>query len=301
MIRKVFVLLLAACVSLLAPLPVSHAQSDRSALIAFVAAAYEAMTVNQSYAKQDTTQLSMTLATQGISIEMHMDSTSEGVAQLGATLEDHAIQTKVTQHMKMSLATGQVSEGDMVSEMILLNGVLYMRALEQNGILAGTQSEKWQTLTKTESSEGMNDGALNYDALLSTMTGARLVLTDESVLSIVEVAADPIDGQAMRAFEIEFNAAALSDLITQMAGAFNLGNLGVDVEKLLQDMFENAKIQAKLWIGVEDNLIHRTENAIEIDTELELMGYTFDLKMVQRSTENYSDFGRTVEISVPRD
>lgn len=43
------------------------------------------------------------------------------------------------------------------------------------------------------------------------------------------------------------------------------------------------------------------ENAIEIDTELELMGYTFDLKMVQRSTESYSDFGRTVEISVPRD
>jgi hypothetical protein len=301
MIRKMFVLLLVVCVLLLAPLPVSHAQSDRSTLIAFVAAAYEATTVNQSFTKQDTTELSMTLATQGISIEMLLDSTSESVAQLGATLEDHIMQSKVTQHIKMSLATGQVSEGDMVSEMILLNGVLYMRALEQNGILAGTQSEKWQTLTKTESSEGMSDGALNYDALLSTMIGARLALTDESVLSIVEVAADPIDGQTMRAFEIEFNAAALGDLITQMAGAFNLGNMGVDVEQLLQDMFENAKIQTKLWVGVEDNLIHRTENAIEIDTELELMGYTFDLKMVQRSTENYSDFGRTVEVSVPRD
>lgn len=28
---------------------------------------------------------------------------------------------------------------------------------------------------------------------------------------------------------------------------------------------------------------------------------TFDLKMVQRSTETYSDFGRTVEVSIPRD
>ncbi len=301
MIRKMFILLLVAGVILLAPLPVSHAQSDRSALIAFVAAAYEATSVNQSYAKQDSTELSMTLAAQGISIEMLLESTSEGMAQLGTTLEDHIMQTKTTQYMKMTLSTGQVSEGDMVSEMILLNGVLYMRTLEQNGMFAGTQSEKWQTLTKTETSEGMSDSTFNYDALLSTMTGTRLTLTDESVLSIVEVAADPIHEQAMRAFEIEFNPAALNDLITQMASAFNLGSMGVDVEEVLQDMFENAQIHTKLWVGTEDNLIHRAENAIEIDTELEVMGYTFDLKMTQRSTENYSDFGRTVEVSVPRD
>lgn len=206
-----------------------------------------------------------------------------------------------------------------VYETILVDGETYIRftSSEGFGLASDMYPEDWTNVTDASSNPLIAVYAANpsYGTNYLPINGFDPSL----VTAISEGEADEIEGQAMRVIEIELNVAAAqtqglygtNQVATSQALGAVLGggvpaNPGVPStdpvsSDQVQQFLEDMTITQRIWIGVDDQLPHRVEMTLSLDTEMEVaqLGGSLPFTMENVTTLDYTDFNGDFTIEAP--
>jgi hypothetical protein len=187
-------------------------------------------------------------------------------------------------------------------EMILFDGEFYLRITDVSPrSIRSSFPDDWVNVEDAQDDYPFL-ASINVETITSSYAGPLSIPIDEdSVLAIEEGEDDEIDGQDMRVFEIEYGAEVLlsTEAMSALVEAFAGMAPGIDVEDIIAQMADGAEIIYTVWIGEDDELIHRMDSAVSIDTTLDLMGTEFDFVQETEATAVYSDFGEDFDIEEP--
>lgn len=205
----------------------------------------------------------------------------------------------------LTSAPGQpAQEMHQVMELIIVDDGLYMRAVEAfPEDIAQLLPKDWINIAEDPSAfpGGELIQADQYINIFSTP--GSYGLNAETIDRITELESEEIDGVTYRVIEVEFNTEALfnSGELEQMLGAFDMSQLGVDMEMLLQAMSETAVISSTFWIGPDD-MIYQSGAEMSFSAELGNFITGIDNAVIDQTVNTiftFSDFGEEFEITAP--
>jgi len=188
----------------------------------------------------------------------------------------------------------------MKMDMTIVDGIVYVQVYDTTGNLVGQFPEGWVNVSENPSAiPGMN--LLNIEQLADMIRPVAYALDKDTVNSISEQPRETLDGQEMRVFTLVLNSKGLSESSTfkQVASAFNSSALGVDAEQLINDMLKGATLDIRIWIGAEDNMLHKTSATLRIDANLSVSGQNLNLKQTSEGEFTFTNFNEPVEILAP--
>ncbi len=128
-------------------------------------------------------------------------------------------------------------------------------------------------------------------------------LLDGNGVTITEVEGDTLNGQSMRVFEITYDEQAIQANIEDIMGAMDstsqdaLGGM-----EGMEGMFANATITQRVWVGVDDTLIHRTQfdfNTGQAEMELPDMPMPMSFSQTVTGTTELTSVNEPVDIPDP--
>jgi len=268
--------------------------------VADVAAAFEAFQNLDSYVAtlEQTVEQTMKLSMGQTSQSMSNLVEQTGEVKAVRTETGYNIEGTIVQNIN-SGTVGAAQELTMTLGMIIVDDVLYARVDDASPMLASMAPDGWVNVNE--------DGA-SYP-LLSTLNPSTLSqlyslvypMDEVSVVSITKLDADEIDGQAMRVFAIEYSTEALADSAIMSAIASSLTSTvpNVDVEALVAQIIEGSTLSLTVWLGEDDNLLHRLESEMVTDTEISLQGMTIPMQQTSTGLINFSGFNEPLEIVAP--
>ncbi|MFP4321679.1 MAG: hypothetical protein ACLFTK_04430 [Anaerolineales bacterium] len=140
-----------------------------------------------------------------------------------------------------------------------------------------------------------------YDDIGSENPFTLSDLTAEGV-SITELPGETIDGQDMRVFEIAFDEAYMRERFDEvMRGMDAVSTEGGDMADF-ENFVAGSTTTQRVWIGTQDNLIHRTQVVFDSgEAGLDMEGGDIPLNFSQTvtTTTNLSQFNTPVDIPDP--
>jgi hypothetical protein len=240
------------------------------------------------------------ISAQGTTIKQTIEQNFDGDLVL-ATDSTQSDATQMTLEQSLSASgAGQNVSGTMTMDMIITDGVVYVQVYDTTGSFSGQFPDGWVNVSENPSAiPGMN--LLNIEQLAEMIRPVTYALNKDTVNSISEQSRETVDGQEMRVFSLSLNSKGLSESSTfkQLASAFNTGSLGVDAQQIINDMLKGASLDLRLWIGTEDNLMHKSSVTVKIDANLNISGENVNLKQTSEGAFTFSNFNQPVEIQAP--
>jgi hypothetical protein len=237
-----------------------------------------------------------------------------------------------TRSMTITLPNGQTK---ITTEYVVTGGKAYLRFTDVPDTLRSSVPSDWtdaETLAQQANAQGGGQAAglgTGFDSatLSTTPLGAlNLPFDSKSVTALQELAADTIDGQSMRVFQVTMDSAAVlassgasllspgfgmgmggggfpgaqggfpggQDQMTPPAGAPALGTPPAD---LGTPNPEDAKITFAVYVGDQDGLVHRIYSVVTVNAGAG-SGQPFGLNMT--TITNFSKFNEPVTITAPK-
>lgn len=268
--------------------------------VADVAAAFEAFQNLDSYVAtiEQTVGQTMEISMGQTAQSMSNDITQTGEIKTVRTETGYNIEGELVQTIVTGMA-GQGQELAMTLGMIIVDDVLYARVDDASPMLASMAPEGWVNVNEDGASYPILAG-INPQTL-TQLYGLVYPMDEVSVVSITKLDADEIDGQAMRVFAIEYSTEALAESGIMDAIASSVAGTapGVDVESLVAQIIEGSTLSLTVWLGEDDNLLHRMESEMTTDTEISLQGMTIPMKQTSTGIINFSGFNEPLEIVAP--
>jgi hypothetical protein len=189
-------------------------------------------------------------------------------------------------------------------ELVTLDGETYVRASGDAGMLGGVLPEGWTSLS---------DPSAGTNPIFATLSGENLTrlynqalpINETTVVGIEELDGSRLGAAGMRVFQIDYNPSALIEsgmfdsLGSALSGSGSGAAAGIDVEQLLQDMFEDAEITYTVYVGDDDGLVHQLDSTMAIDATLNMQGMSIPLVMSIDSTTVFTNFNEPVTIEAP--
>jgi hypothetical protein len=301
--RFTFTCLLLAVFALSLP---TFAQQDDEDLLAYVVAAYDNMVEIETMTITATQLIDQTLEVDGITVTQTVEQKMDGLIRYS---EDPAVEMTLVQSF-LTQSGFETIEVDLTMDMIQVDETFYMRFYDVSDDFANVYPEGWVNVTDNPGDmPGME--LLNVEQLTSMMnTTLQYPINADTVSSVEEIedaeAIEAIEDVEMRTFVLEIDMEALqeADELEDIAGMFNAGTTGVDVDAMMSQMFDGATMTLEIWIGTDDQLIHRIDMIMNTDAEIEGMipGMgAVDMVQTLTGTYTYSNFDESFEIEAPSD
>lgn len=203
-----------------------------------------------------------------------------------------ALYSKNEQSLSQEVAGQPAVTVDTDSEMIMVDGQLYMRlTTPQPGLPTG-----WFDPAT------LPGNIYNYDAMMEMAGRNSLALypiSPDTVVAIRELEPETVDGVEMRVFELEF----ATEIILEQSGLEAMFNAdaGFDVEDMVAKMGDDASYIQKIWIGAKDNMLYRAEFTLQTSMQdIEVTGAgAMDLVQDITGSVEYYGFNEPLKIEAP--
>jgi len=268
--------------------------------VADVAAAFEAFQSLDSYVAtlEQTVEQTMEIAMGQTSQSMSNLVEQTGEVKAVRTETGYNIEGTIVQNINSGMA-GAGQELNMTLGLIIVDDVLYARVDDASPMLATMAPDGWVNVNEDGASYPLL-ATLNPQTL-TQLYGLVYPMDEVSVVSITKLDADEIDGQAMRVFTIEYSTEALADsgIMDAIASSLASSAPGVDVDALVAQIIEGSTLSLTVWLGEDDNLLHRLESEMVTDTEISLQGMTIPMQQTSTGIINFSGFNEPLEIVAP--
>lgn len=261
--------------------------------VADVAAAFETFQNLDSYVATIETVVSQKMS-MGAAQTVLNDITQTGEIKAVRTETGYNIDGTIDQTLEGAMGTISMTLG-----LIMIDDILYASIDNPSQMIAAMAPDGWVNVNE-DGSDYPVFASLN-PASLAQLYSLVYPMNEESVLSITKAEAEEVDGQAMRVFDIEYNANVLvtSGYLETIAESLATSAPGVDVEDLATQMLESATLNMRVWIGEDDGYLHRMENELYFNTELAIQGMTIPMEQTATSTMTFSGFNEPIEIVAP--
>ena len=279
-----------------------HAQDDFSEeeldAIAVVADAYDKMAALETVYTDGTQNLVQEVSAAGQSLEITLLQEI-----FGPSIFDEDAPAAALTIVQESTFSGISIE--MTMEMIQVDDDLWVRISDVTDAYASQYPEGWVNLIENPTGvPGME--LFNIDSMTSmTNTGLQYPITEDTVATIEELDDfEEIDGIETRAFAVTLDTLALleTEAFDALSGMMNADALGMDVNDMMTQMFENAFFDLVIWVGVDDGLVHRTDMILDIDAALSVPGAgSVNLVQSLEASFTYTEFDDPVEIVAPEE
>jgi len=259
-------------------------------LIAFVAAAYENLAAITSYESEVSQSITQDIDTSGTTIKQIIEQDFVSQIHIDPDEDINRSYTKMEQYMSSDMGLGSPVEVNAILELVMYDGVLYMRYNEpQPGIPSG-----WFD------AQDILGSIMNIEQLaqMANPTLPTYSFSEESILSIEELDSETLDDQEMRVFEIVmdseyiFTSGAMSNL-------FDFSSYGIDTEDMLNEFATGTELTVQIWIGVDDKLPHKVTSDMTSDITMEVQNISMDLLQNTTSETTLFNFGKPVKIEEP--
>jgi hypothetical protein len=195
---------------------------------------------------------------------------------------------------------GQVQEVPLTIEIVLLDGVAFLRGSSESPLLANAIPTEW---TEVDDNVAASNPVLASFApsALKQFYGVNAAFDEDTIESITELDSAEIDGQTMRVFEIEYSMDALLEtgLLDGLTGNAQAGMSAEDLQALVEDILSSADAVFTAYVGEDDGLLHQLDSVLSVDTVMTFQGVSMPLQMTVTSTTTFSGFNEPVEIEVP--
>lgn len=295
------VILLLFSLSLVLPMTVAAQDDEKQAYIDYLNAAYANFSAVSSYGvtvDQTVEQSFYNVGSEELLLTMTVDQQQEGQAILGTP---HAIASRLTQTLIMSIPTYDVNQSiETTAEAILVDGIYYLRFGENEIGLPTT----WVNMNE-DSSQVPGAEIYNVDAL-SNMAGLSLPTQPIDITMIDHITTLPpevLEGQKLRGFELVWNTSAIRETdVFNLTAILNVESMGGNTERFIEDYLANFTFTQRVWIGINDNLPHRIETLMEVDTTISaaaIEGGPLDLVQTTAVVLSFHSFNAAFEIIAP--
>ena len=272
-------------------------------LIEYVGEAFTNMAELETVATEAEQTIDQTIEAAGQTITQVIDQTVTGVTIFG---DDLALESTVVQEIT-TVAGFQNVTLDMTMDMVAVDDALWVQVRDVSAIVANQFPNGWVDLSEDPMAiPGME--LFDLDQMMQqTNSGLNYPITPEAVSSIAEIDEAEIDDQTMRVFEIliDWQGFINSEQFETMRSMFNPGGVdGVDVDAMMNQMFNGANIELVVYIGADDQLVHQVDIVMNIAAEIEgMIPGVATVDMVQDLTGSYRyfDFNEDAEITAPSD
>jgi len=298
--RFTFICLLLVIFALSLP---AFAQQDDEDLLAYVVAAYDNMVEIETMATTSTQFIDQTIEADGVTVVQTIEQTIDGLLRYG---EDPAAEMTLVQSL-LTQSGSQTIEVDLTMDMIQADETFYVRIYDVSDDFATFYPAGWVNITDNPGDmPGME--MLNVEQFTDMVdTALQYPINADTISSVEEIEdAEAIEDVETRTFALEIDLEALqeSDEFSDIAGMFNAGAAGVDIDAMMSQMFDGATMTMEVWIGTDDQLIYRVDMVMNIDAEIEGMiaGVgVVDMVQTLTGTYTYSNFDQRFEVEAPSD
>jgi hypothetical protein len=224
-------------------------------------------------------------------IDLQVAKTDEGYNAVGTIDQNIASGT-----------AGQSQELAMTIEIVLLDGVAFLRGSSESPMLANIIPTEWTEIDDSIATTNPTLAGFSPSAL-QQFYGINAAFDAETIESITELDSAEIDGQSMRVFEIEYSLDALleSGMLSGLTGGMGAqaGMSDEDLQALVEDILSGSDATYTAYIGADDGLLHQLDSVLTVDTTMNLQGMSLPLQMTVDSSSTFSGFNEPVEIEAP--
>jgi len=268
--------------------------------IEFVATAFANMAELESMTSAGTQLVDQTIEAQGQEViqVIEQDVTSDIILGDDPAFSSTVIQTLNTQIGLQSL------EVEMTMDMISLENNVWVRVRDASREVAAQFPSGWINVAQNPNRiPGME--LLNIEQMLQTTNSAlNYPITADAISRITELESEERDGQNLRVFEIELDWEGFieSDEFELIRDMFNPGATPVNVDAMMEQMFNGAVISMVVYIGEDDNLVYQVDQTMNIDAEIENMlpgVRIIDMRQDMTGSFTYANFNNVAEITAP--
>jgi len=268
--------------------------------IEFVATAFANMAELESMTSAGTQLVDQTIEAQGQEViqVIEQDVTSDIILGDDPAFSSTVIQTLNTQIGLQSL------EVEMTMDMISLENNVWVRVRDASREVAAQFPSGWINVAQNPNRiPGME--LLNIEQMLQTTNSAlNYPITADAISRITELESEERDEQTLRVFEIELDWEGFieSDEFELIRDMFNPGATPVNVDAMMEQMFNGAVISMVVYIGEDDNLVYQVDQTMNIDAEIENMlpgVRIIDMRQDMTGSFTYANFNNVAEITAP--
>jgi len=268
--------------------------------IEFVATAFANMAELESMTSAGTQLVDQTIEAQGQEViqVIEQDVTSDIILGDDPAFSSTVIQTLNTQIGLQSL------EVEMTMDMISLENNVWVRVRDASREVAAQFPSGWINVAQNPNRiPGME--LLNIEQMLQTTNSAlNYPITADAISRITELESEERDEQNLRVFEIELDWEGFieSDEFELIRDMFNPGATPVNVDAMMEQMFNGAVISMVVYIGEDDNLVYQVDQTMNIDAEIENMlpgVRIIDMRQDMTGSFTYANFNNVAEITAP--
>lgn len=295
------IILLLFSLSLILPVSVAAQDDEKQAYIDYLNAAYANFNAMSSYGVtvgQAIDQSFYNVGSEELLLTMTIDQHQEGQAILGTP---NAVASSLTQTLTMSIPIYNVNQSiETTAEAILVDGVYYLRFGENEIGLPTTWVNMNENPNQVPGAE-----IYNVDAL-SNMAGLSLPTQPIDVAMIDHITTLPpeiLEDQKLRGFELVWNTRAIRETdVFNLVALLNVESMGGDTERFVEDYLANFTFTQRVWIGINDNLPHRIETVMEVDTTISaaaIEGGPMDLVQTTAVVVSFHSFNVAFDITAP--
>ena len=192
----------------------------------------------------------------------------------------------------------------MTMDMISLENNVWVRVRDASREVAAQFPSGWINVAQNPNRiPGME--LLNIEQMLQTTNSAlNYPITADAISRITELESEERDGQNLRVFEIELDWEGFieSDEFELIRDMFNPGATPVNVDAMMEQMFNGAVISMVVYIGEDDNLVYQVDQTMNIDAEIENMlpgVRIIDMRQDMTGSFTYANFNNVAEITAP--
>lgn len=305
--RVVVVITILAMACGLMPVSAQELTPEQQELFAFLQEVFLAVRDASSFrsaGEQSISQeISLTSNGQTLTLEQDIDQVLDGQVSFD---EEGGISASITidQSLNMLMPGQPPTNLDMMMEMVIFEGVLYVRVSDISPTnMASFFPEGWVNLN--EDSTSVFSGVINADQYVNLLSNQMLYeLTEEMISDIVVLDDVEEEGQTLNVYQLTFNTEALagSEIMSQAMGAFNSEQVGMDMDTFMEQYLQNTEMLLLVYVISDTSTIYRVDTMMNTDmTMTNFAGIPGPVNLKQELTSSlvYSDFNAPVEISDP--
>ncbi len=287
------------------------AQSDHTAdeleMIDYMQTALENFAVQTSFNMTGTQTITQTLSANvdgsKITVDQTFDQGITGSVQY-VTADSVAAEIEINQYITSTIPNQPLTEITQLMGIIIVDDLFYMRVSEVSPPeMAALYPQGWVNISENPNAiPGAN--LINTDQYVNMLNSpAAYSLTPDTVEAIKELPEEEIDGETLRVFHITLDLQALfaTGDLDLVFSAFDMSQLGVETNDLLEKMRDKAQVEMTAWV-TSDNMIYRIDSTMIFASIVENLVPGVDVAAIDQAVISsflYSDFGADFDITAP--
>jgi len=282
--------------------------TDEQALVDYVQSTFDNFLTLDSFTSTGTNNIvqhiNVTMQDMEMGIDQVIDQIITGQAQRDAA-SGLSMAAQVDQTISQETPGQPAQDITQTIEMVVADGDFYMRFSNVSpATVASIYPSGWVNLSEdTNAFPGANLlNAEQYTKMFEMQF--QFPLNDTTIDRIKELPGETLNGVDTRVIKLVYNGPALfnSGEMDQYLSAFNTGQLGLDMDQLRQSMGESAALELTIWIGIDDELIYRTDTQMSMSGDVGAVVAGIDnmyLEQQATSSMTYTGFNEPVTIETP--